>query len=136
MKLPNFLSQGIPLGTYGPLFFPLTFSVSREMIRTHIHCIGVSGVGKSRFLAGLFLTLLNHGLSATLIDPHGDLARLVLAHLIKSGFYNTPQAFKRLLYLDLPAAERQGLFLPYNVLNLPYDGYTTARNVLEALRRA
>jgi hypothetical protein len=71
-----------------------------------------------------------------LIDPHGDLAKLVLSHLVANGTYNNPQAYKKILYLDLPAAERQQRFLAWNVLNQPYDDHTTARSILEALRRA
>jgi type IV secretory pathway VirB4 component len=49
---------------------------------THWHIIGTSGLGKSFFLPQLFLSLIQHGLSVTLIDPHGDLAKLVLLHLV------------------------------------------------------
>ena len=35
---------------------------------------GPTGCGKSRFLANLYLSLLDNGMAATLIDPHGDLA--------------------------------------------------------------
>ena len=79
-------AKSIKLGTYGPFFLPLSLKLRREEIRTHFHCIGISGSGKSRFLAGLYLGLLRAGLSATLVDPHGDLARLVLAHLVAGGF--------------------------------------------------
>jgi hypothetical protein len=101
-----------------------------------MHVIGVSGFGKSRFLAGLFLSMQQAGLPATLIDPHGDLAHLVLSHLVAQGFYRRPEAYERLLYLDLPAAQRKGRFLPFNLLDQPYDPHTVARNVLEALHRA
>src|SRR6478752_4515307 len=103
-------SPSIALGTYGPLLFRRTLKLSAKQAGNHMHVIGVSGSGKSRFLAGLFLELWRAGLSATLIDPHGDLARLVLAHLVASGAFRQRQTFDRLLYLDLPEAERRGRF--------------------------
>src|SRR5919202_1432031 len=109
-------AKSIKLGTYGPFFLPLSLKFSRQEVCTHLHCIGISGSGKSRFLAGLYLGLLRAGLSATLIDPHGDLARLVLAHLVADGYFQQPGAYQQLLYLDLPAAERAGRFFPFNVL--------------------
>jgi len=61
----------LKLGTYG---FPLlrrTLSLPLDQARAHMHVMGITGSGKSRFLAGLFLSLLDAGLSATLVDPHG-----------------------------------------------------------------
>src|SRR5947208_3287358 len=74
----------------------------------HTHCIGKSGFGKSYWLATLFLVLLSQGQSATLIDPAGDLARLVLKILIATGYFDTyPDAFERLVYLDIPRAAQR-----------------------------
>jgi hypothetical protein len=126
----------LPLGTHGPAWFRRVVALPLHQVKTHLHVIGVSGSGKSRFLAGLYLNLLRRHLPATLIDPHGDLAQLVLAHLVAGGVYRRPDAFARVLYLDIPAAERAGRFLPFNVLAQPYDPYTTARNVKEAFHRA
>src|SRR5437763_13276953 len=85
----------------------------RELI--HAHCIGKSNYGKSRWLAALFLMLLSRGVSATVIDPTGDLSRLLLKQLIATGYVERPDAFDTLVYLDLPAAPRQGRYLPCNV---------------------
>ena len=98
--------------------------------------IYASGSGKSRFLASLYVGLLKAGLSATLIDPHGDLARLVLAHLVADGWYEDPTSFTRLLYLDLPAAARQGRYAPFNILRTRFDSETTTKHVVEAFKRA
>jgi Helicase HerA, central domain/Type IV secretion-system coupling protein DNA-binding domain len=136
MKNAHRPSSGIPVGTVGPPWFPRVYNLSGSDVRTHVHVIGVSGSGKSRFLAGLYVNLINRGFPATLIDPHGDLAQLVLTTLVASGAYDTSEGFDRVLYLDLPAGERQGRFLPFNVLKSPYSAHTTARNTLEALRRA
>src|ERR1700730_14090490 len=114
--LPPFHRRSLKLGTYGiwPLRRGLFLAVARA--KTHMHVIGVSGSGKSRFLAHLFLDLYAHGMPAILIDPHGDLARLVLAKLVERGVYRDERASRRILYLDLPGAAQQGRYLPFNVL--------------------
>jgi hypothetical protein len=40
----------------------------------------------NRWLAGFYVNLLKAGFSATLIDPHGDLAPLVLSQLVSDGY--------------------------------------------------
>src|SRR5437016_1002532 len=112
-----FLSQPtITVGSTGPRFLPWPVTFQLPELMTHWHVIGASGSGKSRFLAHLFLSLFRLGLPATLVDPHGDLARLVLAHLVSDGVFEQEGTFQRLVYLDLPQAERQGRFLRFNVL--------------------
>jgi hypothetical protein len=101
-----------------------------------MHVIGLTGSGKSRFLAHWFLTLFEAGFPVTLVDPHGDLARLVVDHLIDKGYFKQPDAYDRLLYLDLPAGEQASQFVPYNVLSQGYPVHTRAQLVLEALKRA
>jgi hypothetical protein len=137
MKLPNFLNpNAIKLGTYGPPLFKQSLLLSPDEIRTMIHVQGITGSGKSRFLAALFLSLCNRGLGATLIDPHGDLARLVLGHLVVSGAFTKPGAYKRIRYLDVAGAARRQLYLPFNVLDQDGPPHTRASNVLEAMHRA
>jgi hypothetical protein len=134
--LPHLSRASIPLGTYGPPFLRRTLALPIEQIRTHTHIAGVSGSGKSRYMASLFLMLLRAGFSATLVDPHGDLSRLLIGHLLQSGYFDQPAGFQKLLYLDLPAAERRGRFLPMDVLHQGFDSHTTSRLVLESLKRA
>ena len=111
--------------------------VPLEQVKSHLHVLGLSGSGKSRFLCGLFLGFLELGLPATLLDPHGDLCRLVLRHLVARGVYRRgEEAFARIMYLDLPAAEARGRYLPLNVLDQPAVPDVVAANVLEALHRA
>ncbi len=136
MSWPTWRQPAIPLGTFGPPLLERRLKVPVHEIKTHGHVIGISGSGKSRFLAGLFLMLHNLGLAATLVDPHGDLARLILAHLVAQGFFNDPGAFARLRYLDLPTAERRGRFLPFNVLSQQLPPHTIASNFKEACHRA
>lgn len=101
-----------------------------------MHVLGKTGSGKSYFLAGLFLSLYQAGLPVTLVDPHGDLAELVLSHLIQSGAYRDGGMFERLVYLDLPSADTQGLYLPFNFLDQPYNDHAMAELVSEACKRA
>ncbi len=126
----------LPLGTFGHTLFPRTLALPAEQIGSHVHVIGVSGSGKSRFLAGLFVSLLEQQRSATLIDPHGDLASLILARLVTNGFFRRARAFERLIYLDLPAAARQQRYVPFNVLRQPLAPHSIASNITEAFHRA
>src|SRR5690349_10374210 len=103
----------------------------------HTHVIGKTGSGKSSWLAAFYLMLLSRGISVTLIDPAGDLSALVLNQLIATGFFRTyPDAFSRVVYLNIPEAARRGLYIPYNILETHYDAYTASDMALEAVRRA
>ena len=129
-------SPKIPLGTHGPWLFPRTLRLPLVDLASHMHIIGKTGSGKSRFLANLILNLVEHGQPLTLIDPRGDLARLVLAQLVARGFFREDAAYERLLYLDLPAAARQERYLPFNVLRQPLPPHSLAVNIKEAFHRA
>ncbi|WP_055525853.1 type IV secretory system conjugative DNA transfer family protein [Streptomyces graminilatus] len=126
----------IPLGTYWTWFFRHTLHLPLTAARTHMHVLGKTGSGKSYFLASLFLSLYTAGQPVTLIDPHGDLAQLVLAHLVASGQLQTREQRERLIYLDLPAAAAEQQYLPFNFLAQPYDDHAMAEHVTEAARRA
>src|SRR4051812_18769355 len=127
----------IPLGSNRFLFFGRrTLRISPEQARAHMHVLGKTGSGKSYFLAGLFLAMYEAGMPATLIDPHGDLAELVLAHLYQRGVFNDQSTYDRLLYLDIPAAAATGRYLPFNYLKQPYEDHAMAGLVAEAARRA
>jgi hypothetical protein len=127
----------LPLGTQRVFYFSKrTLRISKKQARAHMHILGKTGSGKSYFLAGLFLAMHDIGMPVTLIDPHGDLAELVLAHLAQRGVFTDPAAYDRLVYLDLPAAAAQGKYLPFNYLEQPYDDHAMAELVAEAARRA
>jgi hypothetical protein len=127
----------LPLGTKRFLFVgKRTVSVTPHQAQAHMHVLGKTGSGKSYFLAGLFLAMCDAGMPVTLIDPHGDLAELVLTHLVQRGEFAHRSAYERLLYLDLPAAARAGRYLPFNYLRQPYDDSAMAELVAEACRRA
>ena len=127
----------IPLGRSRFLhFFRRTLRITPQQARAHVHVLGKTGSGKSYFLAGLFLSFFDAGMPVTLVDPHGDLAELVLSLLIDRGLFNDPAMYERLIYLDIPAAASAGRFLPFNYLAQPYDDYAMAELVAEACRRA
>jgi hypothetical protein len=132
-------SPKLTLGTFGPLpVLTLPLKIRLSQANTHWHIIGTSGSGKSFFLAQLFLSLLKQGLPVTLIDPHGDLAKLVLSHLVAQGRFKDkdPTTYERILYLDLPRAERQARYLPFNPLRQEAEEHTIAANFKEAMHRA
>src|SRR3712207_3390290 len=105
----------IPLGSKRFAFFARkTFHIRAQQARAHMHVLGKTGSGKSYFLAGLFLSMHQAGMPATLIDPHGDLAELVLSHLVQRGTFENEAAYDQLIYLDIPAAARAGKYLPFN----------------------
>ena len=102
MRLPWSMGPSLPLGSSWFGLRTLRLPVARA--RVHAHVLGKTGSGKSYFLAALFLAMQRAGMAATLIDPHGDLAELVLTHLIARGALDDPAGRARFLYLDFPAA--------------------------------
>jgi DNA helicase HerA-like ATPase len=129
--------ETLTLGTYSPFpFFRLPLTIPKQAAKSHWHIIGTSGSGKSFFLAHLFLQLHMNGFPVTLIDPHGDLASLILLHLVARGVYKNPRAYEDILFLDIPAAERAGRFLPFNILKQDEPDHTKAANFKEAMHRA
>src|SRR3954470_20764233 len=125
------------LGTKQLLYFlRRKLHITRQQAHAHMHVLGKTGSGKSYFLAGLFLSMHEAGMPATLIDPHGDLAEMVLSHLIQRGEFQNPEAYEKLAYLDIPAAAATGRYLPFNYLEQPYDDHAMAQLIAEACRRA
>ena len=82
MVLPSRLAQ-----TRFLWLFRRTLRITRRQARAHMHVLGKTGSGKSYFLAGLFLAFYEARMPVTLIDPHGDLAELVLSHLAAAGVF-------------------------------------------------
>jgi hypothetical protein len=107
---------------------------------THTHLIGKTRHGKSTLLAALVVQLINLGVGVALIDPAGDLSRLILNLLIETGFFEQPQGkgdpFEQVIYLDLPTAEQKEHYVPFNVLQAYDNPHASADLVLETFRRA
>jgi hypothetical protein len=129
-------SHHLVIGTFGPRFARIPVHLGVEKLTTHLYVTGSTGSGKSRWLAHLAVSLIMQGEAVTVLDPHGDTARLILTALIARGVYDDPGAYERITYLDLPAASRVGRYVPFNILEQPFAAPTIARLVLEALRRA
>src|SRR5690348_1598979 len=88
----------------------------------HTLCLGKSGYGKSRWLCALALVLLSRNIPFFLIDPAGDLARLVLQQLLSLGWFSyRSDPFSELIYLDLNTARKHNSYLPFNVLETGHD---------------
>ncbi len=134
LTLPWSTGPSLPLGTFWFGLRTLRLPVAQAWV--HAHVLGKTGSGKSYFLAALFLSMWRAGMAATLIDPHGDLAELVLTQLVAAEALNDPASRARLIYLDLPAAVTRGRFLPFNVLAQPYSDHAMAEHITEACRRA
>lgn len=110
---------------------PLTLRGSE--IHQHMHVIGLTGQGKSRFLASKFVQLHTQGIACGLIDPHSDLALDCLRLLIERGERLDGSGERPLLYIDFT---RRDAYLPFNILQQSADAHTVARNLVEICKRA
>ena len=66
-----------------------------------------------------------------ILEPHHDLSFDCLNSLIASGFYNRPDAYERVIYIDWG----NGAYVPFNVLATRGHPDTVAKNVLSAMLR-
>ncbi len=110
----------------------LPYAIPNWTRETHVYVIGASGTGKSKLLESLFVADVRAGRGCGLVDPHGDLARDALAHLLSDGYFDHPDTLKRVIYFD-PA--RTDVTIPFNVLRSRLPPYTIANHVIEAMRR-
>jgi len=130
-RLPIFQRDTLRLGTTGPFnLFP--YLISNASRSTHLYVIGTTGQGKSKFLENLIVSDIVAGRGCGLVDPHSDLARDVLAHLLSKRFFDEPAAQRRVVYFDPTRADYT---IPFNVLATPGSPYAIAQQVIEAFRR-
>ncbi len=95
---------------------------------------GLSGSGKSTFMAWLVLSLLRLNYTVVLIDPHADLTRLILGLLAATDFFKHPKSFERLQFIDF---SRKDAAPAFNVLKQEHiNNYKVAQNFLESIHRA
>ena len=102
-------------------------------VSRHKRLLGVSGSGKSKLLVSMFIQLFNQGIGVALLDPHSDLCFDIMQFLADTGYFDHPDAYRRLLYIDF---SRQDRFLPMNWLRQPYPDHVVARNLVEVWKRA
>src|SRR5689334_18602132 len=67
-------------------FFPRNVVLTQTDYRRHLHIIGRSGSGKSTAIASIIVQHITQGRAVSLIDPHGDLAVLVMQLLTEQGY--------------------------------------------------
>lgn len=120
------------LGNVGHPWLRRPYSLDARQIASHKHVMGLTGQGKSKFLASLFVQLHSQGIACALIDPHADLALDVLGLLHDAGAIRTLEPSERLCYVDF---SQQSYYLPFNVLAQPYPPHTIARNIVEVCKR-
>jgi|GEM_PF-3501181 len=123
----------LQLGSYGES--KRQFILRGTDFERHKVISGITGAGKSFFLASIFLLIFRLGITVLLIDPNGDLAKLILTLLASSDYFTHPLAFSRLWYVDFKRAEKD-YAIAFNVLKQPYEAHTTANNLLESMHRA
>jgi hypothetical protein len=83
-----------------------------EERRRHLYVVGQTGTGKSTLLLNLIAQDIAAGEGLALLDPHGDLAEAVLAHIPKDRT-------NRFVYIDPAATERPIGFNPLS--DVPED---------------
>jgi hypothetical protein len=99
----------------------------------HLYVIGTTGTGKSKFLESLMVADIMAGRAVGLVDPHTDLSRDTLQHLVSLGYFNQENGYRNVIYFD---PTRSDYVIPFNVLHSNLPPYTVADMVIEAMRRA
>ncbi|MDP3973257.1 MAG: type IV secretion system DNA-binding domain-containing protein [Candidatus Daviesbacteria bacterium] len=60
---------------------PQIFGIKKIDRRRHIYIIGKTGTGKSTLIANMAISDIRNGQGCAIIDPHGDLAQLLLKYI-------------------------------------------------------
>ena len=99
----------------------------------HMHCIGATGEGKSKFIEEMVVQTIASGLGLCVIDPHSSLIDDILKHLLSDGILQRPghlpahcRTFGR------PARITSSPSIPSQA---PETRYDTVANILEAFKR-
>jgi hypothetical protein len=141
--LSNKARPNLVLGTHAPHFSFNTVSLNPAAQRYHGLIVGKSGSGKSKLLQHLMLARINNSLrespwtsnysghGATVLEPHHDLSFDILTSLVAAGFYERPDAYQRVVYLDFG----NDWYVPFNVLAGDGDSHERASMVLDAMYR-
>src|SRR5258706_11965627 len=133
--LSQISSPRLRIGTFSFVvpFFRRNFHFGKAELGSHIHCMGVTGQGKSKLLAHMASSHILQGRACCVIDPHADLAHDILTILMDRGYYNRKDAMSKVLFIDFSDKKN---FVPFNVLKQPYSTDEIARNLVEACTRA
>lgn len=106
-----------------------TFGIKRADRRRHIYMIGKSGMGKTRLLEQLLRFDIAGGHGVALIDPHGDLAKSLLAFIPQ-------QRITDVVYVD-PNDSGNGhpiAFNPFSRVEGPFR-QTVAQGLVEIFKK-
>jgi len=99
--------KGIRVGTDRDTGSPVVFDLG--LFRTHIHCIGRTGTGKTRFEALLARQLIEQGVGGCAIDIQGG-----LYHLMENYIAHNPHLAERVIFFN--PGERQDPVVAFNPL--------------------
>src|SRR5215471_12040744 len=78
LKMTNVQPKPQPFLLLGSTSEGKAVTLTGSDFKQHKVISGITGSGKSTFLAWIALSLLRQAVAFTLIDPHGDLCRLIL----------------------------------------------------------
>jgi len=85
--------KGIRIGADRETGRPINFDLG--LFDTHLHCIGRTGTGKTRFLALLAQQILHHNIGGCIIDIQGG-----LYHLMENYIAHNPGLAERVVFLN------------------------------------
>jgi hypothetical protein len=108
---PNLPKEGIDLGRvlYRGQEYPVKMKEGDR--RRHLYVIGKSGSGKSVFIENMAVQDIIEGKGVAVIDPHGDFAEYVLAHIPKERADDVvvfnPSDFERPVGLNMLEAKTE-----------------------------
>src|SRR6266849_2828390 len=74
-------------------------------LEKHKHIMGTSGAGKSKFNAQVATSLILQEQPCSVIDPHADLTHDILAMLYDKGYFQTPEAYEKLWYVEFARSD-------------------------------
>lgn len=77
------------------------FSLTDAQTAVHVAVLGTPGSGKSKFLHLMMQQRIEHGKGFALWDPHGDLAKALLADVAAKKAYGDDETWRKVHYLEL-----------------------------------
>jgi TraM recognition site of TraD and TraG len=124
----------LDLGTTGKGLHRRRVLLSPAQAARHRHVLGISGFGKSKLLANIFIQLFLQLVTGSVfvIDPHRDLLVEILGLLHDAGYFNYRHAYSKLLLIDFSRDDR---YVPWDVLQQPYNAHKVARMIVETCER-
>src|SRR5438270_3469615 len=75
------------------------FTLAGGPLKQHKIITGITGQGKSKFLASMAIQLMREKIPVAIVDPHSDLCDDVLTTLAQTGFFADERAYDRLWYV-------------------------------------